>query len=350
MPELVIIHEIGHNYWYHLVASNEFEEAWLDEGINTFSELQVVNEKYGPIGDIVDWLGIKVNDLQLQRGQYLAIPDYDPIVRKAWEFYSNGSYGINSYYKPGLLLMTLQNYLGKDTMQKILRTYFTRWRFRHPTTADFISVVNDVAGQDLSWFLNQALFTNAVLDYSVDRVSTKEIEAAKGYDFDLLVVAPDTTSADSSRDSTAQTTSQPMASLESSDSNAVGKQSPDSAVSKSKKEKMYYSVVSLRRLGSFTFPVEVEIVFANRDTIRENWDGKDLWKKFYYTKSAELVSATVDPQRKILLDVNFTNNSRNIKAQRLGVNKLAARWLFWMQFLLDQPGFLRLMPSLSIDI
>ena len=105
---------------------------------------------------------------------------------------------------------------------------------------------------------------------------------------------------------------------------------------------MYYSGVNLRRLGDFTFPVEIEIIFADGDTVREYWDGKDLWKKFRYTKPTKLISAAVDPGEKIPIDLNFTNNSRTVKKQKIGVNKLSVRWLFWTQFLLDQPDFLNL--------
>jgi len=174
--EMVIIHEFGHNFWYHLLASNEFEESWMDEGINTYTEIQIMQDKYGPVGDIIDLLGVKINDLQGQRSQYIFFADLDPIVRKAWEFYSSSSYAVNSYSKPGLVLTTLQNYLGRDTMQKIMRTYVERWRFKHPKTRDFIDVANEVSGQDLNWFFDQALFSNAVLDYSVDQVFTREIK------------------------------------------------------------------------------------------------------------------------------------------------------------------------------
>ncbi|RMF57689.1 MAG: M1 family peptidase, partial [Calditrichaeota bacterium] len=120
--EMVIIHEFGHNYWYHLLASNEFEESWMDEGINTYTEIQIMNDAYGPVGDMFDFLGIRLNDLQLNRMQYLSGPDYDPVLKKAWEFYSSRSYGINSYARPGITLTTLQNYLGWDKMLEIMRT------------------------------------------------------------------------------------------------------------------------------------------------------------------------------------------------------------------------------------
>jgi hypothetical protein len=103
---------------------------------------------------------------------------------------------------------------------------------------------------------------------------------------------------------------------------------------------MYESGVNVRRLGTFKFPVEIVATFANGEKVRESWDGQELWRKFRYVKPAKLVSAAVDPESKIVLDVNFTNNSKTVEPSDLGVNKLSVRWLFWMQFLLDQPEFL----------
>ena len=334
--EMVIIHEFGHNFWYHLVASNEFEEAWLDEGINTFSECQIIDDYYGPDGSMIDFWGIKMNDLQAQRGQYIFFTDFDPILKNAWDFYSNGSYAVNSYQKPSLMLATLQNYLGKEMMRKIMRTYFERWKFRHPQTRDFIDVANDVSGQDLNWFFDQALFTNAVLDYSVRSVFTREVKEDKGYDFTLSVLEEDTTKVETETDTSV---------LKDSLNETKDTDSSDSI--KKEKPKIYYSGVNIRRLGDFQFPVDIEVIFANGDTIRERWDGKDLWKKFRYTKPTKLISATVDPDNKIPVDINFTNNSRTIKMQKIGINKLSVRWLFWMQFLLDQPDFINLLSGVT---
>jgi hypothetical protein len=318
LVEGVIIHEFGHNFWYHLLASNEFEESWLDEGINTYTEMQIMNHKYGPTGDMFDFLGIRINTGQEQRAKYLFNADSDPTVRTAWGYYSGSSYGTNSYSKPGMFLTTLHNYLGKEMMLQVTRTYVQRWRFRHPQSRDFINVVNEVSGQDLNWFFEQALFSNAVLDYSVDQIFTRDIKEKKGYDFDLTIFATDSTmtngtSHDSSRGDTASATS---------------------------RLRMYESGVNVRRLGTFKFPVEIVATFANGEKVRESWDGQELWRKFRYVKPAKLVSAAVDPESKIVLDVNFTNNSKTVEPSDLGVNKLSVRWLFWMQFLLDQPEFL----------
>ncbi|MCP4712501.1 MAG: M1 family metallopeptidase, partial [Planctomycetes bacterium] len=75
--ELVVIHEIGHNFWYHLVASNEFEESWLDEGINNYSEYLIVEKAYGPEGSLIDLYDFKLGELQQRRMGYVAFHNFD---------------------------------------------------------------------------------------------------------------------------------------------------------------------------------------------------------------------------------------------------------------------------------
>jgi hypothetical protein len=294
--ELTIIHEFGHNYWYGMVATNEFEESWLDEGINTYTETRIMKAAYGPDGDVLDVAGFRMNDIDLQRTEYIFFPDYDPTVRNAWEYYSSGSYGINSYSKPGMLLTTLEGYLGEATMQKVMQTWFERGKFRHPTTADFIRIANEVSGKDLTWFFRQALFSNAILDYSVDRIR----------------IRPDTA--------------------------GLGIEHSDSI--------RYISEVDLRRLGTFIFPVDISILFDDGTLLREAWDGKDPWKKYTFTGTSRVVSAMVDPERRVPLDVNFINNSKTVGVQRTGVTRLSTRFLFWLQTLFDQPELMNFFTAL----
>lgn len=340
LVEMVIIHEFGHNYWYHLLASNEFEESWLDEGINSYTENQIIESAYGNNGNFLDFCGIRINDLQYQRAQYISIADADSTIRNAWQYYSGGSYAVNSYVKPTMFLTTLGNLIGKETMSRILRTYSERFRFTHPKTKDFIDVANEIyaadirhdeasyskiyggspnAGQaeNLDWFFNQALYSNAVLDYSVDFVSTKKMSDRKGYDYTLTT-------------------------REGIDGKEFPENSDDDDTTA-----LYISEIKVRRLGSFIFPVEVEMLFESGEKFIERWDGKEPWKKFRYQKTSKLVSARVDPGNKIPLDINLTNNGKTVETQSFALNKLSARLLFWAQFMLDMPEFLNMFTFLK---
>ncbi|HOH07757.1 MAG TPA: M1 family metallopeptidase [bacterium] len=338
--EMVIMHEFGHNYWYHLVASNEFEEAWLDEGINTFSEMQILADTYGEAGSMIDLWGLRISDTPIQRMSYIAQPGLDPVLQPAWKYYSGNNYASMSYNKPGLMLLTLQNLVGHETMNRILRTWFERWQFKHPRSTDFIAIANEISGQNLDWFFDQALRSTAVLDYSVSEIGSREVKKASGFDF----FPADSAAAGPSADTLAAGGSAP-------DTAAMGeKADPDSGQKAAQEKKLYTSTVKVRRLGEFVFPVELQMIFADGDTVNEKWDGVERWHKFSVTRPARLLSAAIDPEDKILLDVQLTNNSRTLESSSRGINKLTARILFWSQFIMDMPGVLNLFTAFSPNL
>ena len=302
--ELVILHEFGHNYFYHLLASNEFEESWMDEGINTYTEIQIMQDKFGKQANILDLLGLKVDIEQVHRAQYKSNPDSDPTVQDGWTFFSTGSYGINSYSKPGLILTTLQKYLGDQVMKDIMRNYVARFSFKHPKTRDFIDVANEISGQDLNWFFDQALFSRRVLDYSVHSIRSVKKTKPRGFDFDL--------------------------SHEEEIPTATGSKGLESDTLDG-----YRNVVKIRRLGEFTFPVQVHFTFSDGSEKLEEWDGTDLWKRFEFDSTHPLVSAAVDPEYKIPLDINYLNNSLRRKPDPAPTRRFFSGWLPRIQSLLD---------------
>jgi len=311
-PELVTIHEFGHQYWYGLLASNEFEEPWLDEGINTYTEMRIIDALYGEDRSLLDLFGIRMGDSDQQRAGYIDNAGKDRIYAFAWQHYP-GTYGTMAYAKPGLMLRTLEGYLGSERMLKVMRTYVERWRFKHPTSKDFIAVANDVSGEDLSWFFDQALYGSQVLDYGIGTIRSVEVKTPKGVGFeekkeaetDTASATPDTAAAD------------------------TGKKEAE------EKPKEYHSTVWVRRFGDFVFPVDVLIRFEDGEEVREHWDGKDRWIKYEYRRPARLQSAEVDPEHKIALDVNLLNNSRTLRRLNKARRKLTLRALFWVQNLLQ---------------
>jgi len=330
MPETVIIHEFGHNYWYGMVASNEFEEPWLDEGINSYCEQHILHDYYGPNGDIINLFGVGLNDSQYQRAAYLFLPDSDPIVKSAWQFISSGSYGVNSYQKPALMLLTLQYYLGLDVMKKIMQTYFERWKFKHPNTWDFFAVAEEISGQDLDWFFDQAFFSNKVLDYTVSAIVSRDMKQPTGYDFNFTPRA----SSVAERASDSLSSRPVKADADGAQLNVrVGKNSG------------YFSEVTVRRLGDFFFPVTIELTFANGEKIRQEWDGQAPWKRFSHFTSSRLISAEIDPERRIPIDVNFTNNSRSQSRPTGSIVKYSLQFMTWMQLFLDSPDLLNILPG-----
>jgi len=327
--EHVIHHEFGHNYWYHLLASNEFEESWMDEGINSYTDLVYAEHNYQ---NMVDMFGFKLPYLTINRFAVMMGGDRDSIVKKAWEFYSEGSYGVNSYMKTAIVLKTLENYVGADVMNRIMREYVQRWRFKHPVSQDFFDIVNEVSGQDLNWFIQQAFYTPARLDYAIASAYSRKVDKPKGYDFTKSVTADSGATDEEISDEE---------NMEDSETDSLAEDKD------SKPPALYKSVVKVRRLQPFIFPVEIEIAFKNGEIIRETWDGDELWKKFIYTKETKVEYATVDPDRKILLDLNFTNNSKTADKQHRGIAKVSGKALFWSQFILAQPELVNILAMLK---
>ncbi|RPI92091.1 MAG: M1 family peptidase [Chloroflexi bacterium] len=167
--ETVTVHEIAHEWWYAVVAFNEAEEPWLDEGITDYSTVRLMDRVYGPNDTVLQLGGIELDYLQMRRMEYLADP-LVPMYGKAWDF-DQINYGIATYSKPVLALSTLENVVGEQTMLEIMSTFFEQYKFSHPTTQDFRSVAEDVAGQKLDWFFDGLVYGDDVLNYTVTSVN-----------------------------------------------------------------------------------------------------------------------------------------------------------------------------------
>lgn len=305
LPENVTVHEFAHNYFYGILASNEFEEAWLDEGMTTYSEVKMM-DSYFPEdeGSTLNLFGLKIDDSQYTWIGYAGNPKQDRILRPSWT-YQRGGYGRFSYFKPAMMLLTLENYLGNVKMRAIWHTYYDRYKFKHPHTPDFFSVVNEIAGKDMNWFLEPIIYGTNVLDYAIGSISSKPvIERNRGV-FD-----------------------DPLGEDSDSLNQKPGDMNEDSV-------RIYESKVVVSREGEIKFPVEILVRFNNGDSVREKWDGEDRYCVFTYKRPSSVASAQVDPEHKVWLDINFLNNGRTVSNQDSAPSKYAWRWLFWMQNLLQ---------------
>ena len=289
LPELVVEHEFGHQYWYGMVATNEFEDAWMDEGINSYTEVKVLDSILGEKTSVLKVAGATLSERDEQRLGVLFAADLDPMAQKAYDYYSSNSYAGITYGKTACVLLTLEGMIGKDTMAKAMHTYFMKYRFTHPTKEDFLKTIEEVSGQNLRWYFNQAVYGSQVLDYEVLKID-----------------------------------SSPMNWYE---------QKKDAKKDKEKDDTVYQSYVALHRKGDFVMPVEVEIVFDDGEKIREHWDGQSRWTRFSYQKKAKVVSAEIDPDHKILLDRNYFNNSYLAESKTKPTYKLSNYWLFVTQWL-----------------
>ncbi len=291
LVELVVEHEFGHQYWYGMVATNEFEDAWMDEGINSYSEVKVLDSILGKKTSIMNLAGATMGEREEQRLSYTSVADLDPMAQKAYDYYNSNSYGGVTYGKTASVLVTLEGIIGEDTMARAMHTYFMKYRFTHPTKEDFLKTIEEVSGKDLRWYFNQAVYGSQVLDYEVSKVDSFPVNWYE--------------------------------------------EKKDKKDSKKDDDTLYQSYVSIHRKEDFVMPVEVEVVFRdsknNEERIREHWDGQSRWTRFSYLKKAKVVSAEIDPDHTVQIDRNNFNNSFVVEADPKPTWKLSTYWLFLTQ-------------------
>ncbi len=318
MLELVTVHEFGHNFFQGMIASNEFEEAWIDEGMNSYYEMVVMEEFYGTM---IEVLGLRLtsmenNRLQLGSGRYT-----DPVVQPAWKYRSNASYGLNSYARPAVTLRHLENLIGPETFHRAMRRFFQTWRFRHPTTADFEQIMQDATDEDISWFLDQALHTDKGLDYRVRTATSSKAKDRKGWFWeDGIQVLYGEHREDHDEGSDGGEEEQD---LDGDGKNDDGEDDDE--------EKLYRTEVVIERRGEFKHPVTIELVFDDDERIRHQWDGQDKWTKILEIRPAKLLWAEVDPDHLMVLDVDPLNNSYRLEHDSTPARKILVNLSFWFQ-------------------
>ena len=281
-PEGVTVHEAGHQFWYGIVGNNEFEDAWMDEGFNTFSTARAVAQVYNPnyltlryFGGFVPWV---FRDIALSRetegnrlAGYRRDAKSDGQSTPSYRYFPSTG-GSLTYNKTALWLNTMERWLGWPTLQRVMAAHFAAWKFKHPQPADFFATANVATGQDLGWYFDQVYRSSNVFDYGVqDLKSTRDGD-------------------------------------------------------------QYRTNVIVRRYGEATFPVDVLVTFANGQRVTEHWDGRDRWKLYAYDRATAALSAQVDPNRVLLLDVNDTNNSKTLQPKgEAAATKWSLTWMVWLQ-------------------
>jgi aminopeptidase N len=279
--ETTVEHEYGHQYWYAMVATNEFEDAWLDEGINSYTEAKIMNAIKGRETSALNSRLATFSERAYLRMFYGSKPDYDPLTRDAWEYVSGQSYAGITYGKTATVLLTLESIVGEEKLREAIHTYFMRYRFQHPREEDFMNTVNEVTGQNLDWYWNQAVRGTQLLDY---RIANATSERENWY---------------------------------------------DKEGSTGEKKITYITGVTVHRKSDFVMPVDVLMKFDDGSQARERWDGQDRWHRFEYRKAAKLVSAEVYSGQNVPLDLHEFNNSYVVKADGRATSKIALYWT-WM--------------------
>ncbi len=261
VPEIVTVHELGHQWFYGLVATNEAAWPFLDEGVNQFAETDAMARWKGA-GSAADLWGLKVSDGAIQAvASNRAVQD-EPVAQPAAAFSSGANYGRLVYSRTAAILGTLARVYGDDAVLAALGEYARRYRFQHPGPDQFLGVFSETMGPDVAATLRAALFDKGWVDYAVDEIREHG--------------------------------------------------------------------VLVRRRGTLSFPVDVELTFEDGSTRRERWDGRGESKVIAASSASAIRAAVIDPDHRVTIDANLENNASASDGGH-GAPRTMERVPYWMQ-------------------
>jgi hypothetical protein len=275
--EEVTVHEVGHNWFQGLVASNEVDEAYLDEGVNEYANGVVLDDWFGADRSLVDLPFARVGYYEYHRirvdadalGATIATPSYR---------FPPGEYAETTYGKTAVVLKTLEQMVGRDRFLAALGGYARRFRFRHPSGADFIAALDDGLGGGWRWFLDPAFHEVGGVDLRVQSVG-RALRPGNHHD----------------------------------------------------------ATVTVERTGRVPVLADVDVTFADGWTAHEHWDGRDAVRAFSYRRPVPVVRVEIDPDGKLLLEHARLDNGWQEPAAAPAV-VAAARVGFWEQTLEELVG------------
>jgi len=268
----VTIHEVGHNFFPMIVNSDERQWTWMDEGLNSFMEMlaELDYDKDFPLSR-----GLPKNIVPYMSGDQSRIA---PIMSKGDNVYS---FGANAYGKPATGLWILrETIMGKELFDHAFKTYARRWKFKHPTPADFFRSMEDASAMDLDWFWRGWFYTTDVTDIGIKNVK-------KFY-----------TEEQNNSVSFVEDTSEGLTF------------SPENA--QKAKGKFFYEI-TFDKPGGLVMPIIIEYTYKDGTKARKTfpaqiWRFNDNEVTKAINSDKEIISITVDPDLETA-DVDMSNNS-----------------------------------------
>ncbi len=165
--DAVITHEVGHNWFYGILGTNERDHAWMDEGINTFYENEYTKEKYGSPAFSNDEFSLLPRSKQPQDAEKLLLESYikahksQPLELTSDSF-TLANYELVVYKKGSLWLQQLQRQLGSTLFDSCMHQYFEHWKCKHPYPKDFKAIVEKTSGRSIQPLYDQLFQTTSL--------------------------------------------------------------------------------------------------------------------------------------------------------------------------------------------
>ncbi len=300
VPEYVTIHEVGHNWFQGILASNEFEEAYLDEGVNEWADAQVMMRMYGEKASAMSWMGWTGDAYHLRRAldqSFDRVPS--AIATAAYAFVDFEGYAAATYHKTSAAMRTLEKVVGSDRFAAAMKHYAQTWAFKHPSGGDLVAALEASLGEDLRWFWAPAFFQPGGVDFTVRSAECQPVHEPRG---------------------------------------VFGEGASRKLVSGGDgKRGGWRCDVVVANTGIVPVPVDVEMRFADGSHQRERWDARDgsRWHRFTLERSSPLVEVWVDPDGDVLLSSNPLDDHVRLTPDTRASWRASARVVFWTQGLMQ---------------
>lgn len=311
--DFVTIHEFGHGYFYGILASNEFEEPFLDEGLNQFWNQRMLRERDQDLQLARPWmrrLGIDlgVPSFDIDRVGAMNDDPRDPLGQNSWNRSSSRSYG-TVYSRTSTAMRELESRLGAAALERAFKAYYQRWKFRHPSTADLQQALAESSGRPelvARVFEQQVYGASAVDDRIVglrseERLPLPGMRMHRGKHVEVTQARLDKAVAD----------------LRERWRKAHPEAKEDAGPFP------YRTVVELSRSGA-PVPQVLEVRFADGSTRRVAWNDDRRWARFEFTTRSRAVSAQLDPEGVVHLDAARLDDGRALEAD----GSASRRWSF----------------------
>ncbi len=328
IPEVVIIHELAHQYFYGILASQERDEAYLDEGLTTYWEGEIARDLYGDPAWMGHLLGRPVHGdqgraLGLRRWAHLLD---EPIARRPSWLYYPASSGAQVYPRTALTLRTAALRHGQPLMDACFAAYYRRQAFRHPTLHDLLDAAAEVS-PDLRDTLREGFTQPRLPNYRVVSASSTPWTPPRGHLPDDL----DPLAARALQDDSPEGAY--LAILDPGHGDQPGQVQrvrvpfaappphPDTAPDAPR----YVSAVRLRGPAWEHLPTLLRLDFEDGARLDLPWDGRAPWREVRVLRPARLTRATLDPERLIPLDVFPEDNAWDLQPD----DAFTADWSLW---------------------
>lgn len=300
--DFTTIHELGHDYFYGVLASNEFEEPMLDEGLNEFWNLRMMRERRQHLGLSTSWmkklgLDLDLDPFEYERRRFMQAWPPDPLGANTWDRLCAPSY-YSVYSRTAVVFHDLEQRIGRDALERGFKAYHDRWKFRHPSTADLKASLIEATGRvrEIEEAFEHHVYGTQRVDDRVERIEAVEDLPLRGAAL-----------ADPARDEHIEKLRAEWRKT---------KPSGDTGTSQAHFGPFpWRSTVTLRRIG-VAVPQKVLVRFADGSSETQMWEDGARWKRLVFVRAAPIVSAQIDPERDVLLDVDKINDSRTREPDR----------------------------------